>query len=293
MSSPSVIFYHGTDARIVRMTTEERKNFRAMVDEIIHVLWPIYKPYIDGSMQYGEYELFVLLNRNERLFDFVRQRLGYWYGQTMNNKLYQYQEDGLYVRMDKIFADNYANTARFFGEIGSIAYAMAYPLKLIKQASKFNQDFTDKLNKFLDFCSQTPEPVVYEFNLSSCENLIDENGNSLSNEIFFDIFCVNPCLRIVKEVDLSSMTPIDVDIDNIHFDMSPYEYKEIHNVEYPTFKRGDKIKIIKNCGDFLKLGEYCTVNTTTQQNLLGVIPYHHFQLFMIPIENVCLINRLK
>lgn len=289
MQNQSVKFYHGTDARIVRMKKDERLAFREMVEEIIKTLWPVYQPYVDCSVDNAKYKLFVLLDRNESLFDYVWTRLNYFAAQQLNNKLYQYQKDGLYVRKEMLFANNYANIARYFGEIGSIAYAMAYPIEKIQDISEFALEFKCKLNKFLDFCNQVPEPVVFEFDIESPEYLIDEDGMQVPEWMFFDSIDA-PSWRLVKNVDLSHTSYNSVEIDNVHFNVNPYEYEEIPYSKIRTLKRGDRVRIINDCEKFPKAGELCMV-MYSKESFVGVIPCHHNQLFEVPIKNICLLRR--
>lgn len=289
MAHKSVKFYHGTDARIVRMKKENRLSFRETIQEIIDTLWPIYQPYIDGAIENAKYELFVLLDRNERLFDYVWQRLNYWSAQQLNSKLYQYQTEGIYVRKDKLFADNYANTARYFGEIGSIAFAMAFTVEKIRTSIELEEDFKEKINNFLDFCNKSPEPIVFEFDIDSPQYLIDENGNKVSEWMLYDSIDA-PSWRLVKDVDLSNMSFVNVEVDHIHFDVNPYKYEVIPHPEIQILKKGDLVRINNDCGEFPKMGETCVV-VYSNNNSVGIIPCHHNKLFEVPLKNICLLKR--
>ena len=76
--------------------------------------------------------------------------------------MYQYESKGIYLTTEPWKARDYAYRAKFFGEIGSIAYHM---IKGIEFFNPLNLDFSDtiraNMSKIVEFGDSVSHPVIY------------------------------------------------------------------------------------------------------------------------------------
>lgn len=152
-------FFHGTDVRIVEKTVYERQTFHAMCKEVCTFLWQfystIYSPDPDFASKYFSEDNIILGNQ-------LCSKLSDWSIATGNSTMYRYEAKGIYLTTEPWKARDYAYRARFFGEIGSIAY---YMIKGIEFFNPLNLDYTDtiraNMSKIVEFGEGIPQPVIY------------------------------------------------------------------------------------------------------------------------------------
>lgn len=119
------VLYHGTDARILALSTEQRTAFKDSCIEVANYLWPLLKPDVMGMID----EQTSRISKYRPLFDDVS---GYrrftlaasicYHSIALGSPLFKY--DGIYLSSDVESARKYSERAGYFGEIGFVAYGL-------------------------------------------------------------------------------------------------------------------------------------------------------------------------
>ena len=188
----TLTLYHGTDARLIEMSAEERADYFAAVDVVIDSLWPHLEPYDetiprilyfpDGTLKgtsvwrrieslkqqfidSGESELY------HKLSD-VLQKLFSW---KKGSELYQY--DSFYVGSSRMKVIQYAMDSFAGGEHGSFAYYLIKGVEFLKPSAwKPSLEVADSIRRVLDFSEgEKRQPVIV-----TIEN--KERGKVLNSE---------------------------------------------------------------------------------------------------------------
>lgn len=152
--------YHGTDAKVLRMTEEERKERERLVYVALDYLWKFYENKLDANgilLNDFQSELINVLGKNNK--DALLKACSNNYSRLKKSKVYEY--GNLYVTNSPDRALEYANMSNVYGELGNIC-------KIIYLSSvKLGYDFSDANNeqqKALDMLAvavtEIPEPIV-------------------------------------------------------------------------------------------------------------------------------------
>lgn len=156
-------FFHGTDLRIVNMSDSERQSFHTMCKNVCKFLWQFYSTIYDcESLVDSNFSSKYFSEDNKRFAEQLRSKLADWNQSTSNTVMYRYESKGIYLTTEPWKAKDYAYRARFFGEIGSIAY---YMIKGIEYLNPFNLDFSDtiraNMSKIVEFGENVSHPVIF------------------------------------------------------------------------------------------------------------------------------------
>ena len=140
-----VELYHGSDARIIEMTKEEREQYKNDCDLIVNSLFPLFKP----LMSYEKVEMILngeknyvyetplklryqnLLNEKggQHLYINLFEKLTMIDARNNGSELYQYND--LYLCASKLTAINYAYRGFAGGEAGLNAYRLIQGAEII------------------------------------------------------------------------------------------------------------------------------------------------------------------
>ena len=215
--------YHGTDARIVSMTKDERNNFLSKTDLIISRLWDVFKPYYTEFVprrivRHGEViDTFMRLIEQYK-DDFYKIGKSYVYV-NLTEKLSMlearydgsgfYQYGSLYLAAVEDTAKDYARRSFAGGELGLIAYRLIEAMDVL-QFPEWKPDTETKglIKEFMDFAAEGKEdPVVITIGGIDSDDLLTETGGSISGALdFLEKFGYLPDFkfRYKGELDLSS-----------------------------------------------------------------------------------------
>jgi len=224
MSVPTL--YHGTDARILRMSQDEIKAFKQDIFMALDYLWKFYEPY---TMEHTHLEYNPVSGRSVCVQDveYLKGPLGHDEGSdlytqvvlaiSVNNHRLEgknaWQYDGLYLTNWEWQAWGYAKRAYSFGELGMIAQI------LIKGARKigFNNWNPDAgtisaMDRIIGFSEGKAEPVIIILDNLDISHIKDESGNYLREGSQSRVFMydkqidLNDYPRIYSEPSSDSMT---------------------------------------------------------------------------------------
>lgn len=156
-------FFHGTDVRIVNMPVSERQKFHTICKNVCSFLWQFYSTIYDTDSLYDSNFASKYFSEDDKLFaEQLRSKLADWNRSTNNSTMYRYESEGIYLTTEPCKARDYAYRARFFGEIGSIAYHM---IKGIEFFNPLNLVFSDtiraNMSKIVEFGDGVSQPVIY------------------------------------------------------------------------------------------------------------------------------------
>lgn len=192
-------FYHGTDARIVEMSNEERYRHKLDCVLVVRSLSAIFLPYrfeFDALRKlfddYSDKRDFLneLLSTLRHIRSFIN-----------GNELYQY--NCFYLTNDVSRAAEFAKASFAFGEIGSFAYTLIKAYRHLLDKPHLDCESSSAIKRVLAFAEAEPSPVVFEFSDIDRNDLLDERGNSIDWALLEELpkgFQIN--VRYLGPVDL-------------------------------------------------------------------------------------------
>lgn len=202
-----IIFYHGTDARMVRMNKKERNNYFADCFLIIDKLWPFYKSLLKSEyiekIVHGEKRLVERLKIDLLYQDLIEEQgeLNYYdlrekilmlRDNKRGNGLYQY--GSLYVATTEKRASSYARRAFAGGELGLITYRLIQGANIIHfEHFHKNPEIERAMVRVIKMatCSKK-EPVIFKLEHLNIENLQWEDGRPIDyNDKLFSLIAEN------------------------------------------------------------------------------------------------------
>lgn len=155
-------FFHGTDLRIVNMSVSDRKEFHTMCKNVCAFLWQFYSTIYFETLNDSNFASKYFSEDDKGFAEQLRSKLADWNLSISYTTMYRYESKGIYLTTEPWKAKDYAYRAKFFGEIGSIAY---YMIKGIKFFNPLNLDFSDmiraKMSKIVEFGESVSHPVIY------------------------------------------------------------------------------------------------------------------------------------
>ena len=210
--------YHGTDARIVKMSSEERRQYFEHCEKVIDFLFPYYDKLATTYEKVEIWEGGLLLGYgserqlDKRFKDKLEQIPGLFYNlhnaitliQGRNSGNGQYQYGSSYVTSMRERAVNYARRSFAGGELGLIAFRYIqglefvefedyHPSREIMQSMDIVREFGGDESKY--------DPEIFTFKDVDIDCLQNERGNPLPPD--FDDFDTGQSFRLLKDVQLS------------------------------------------------------------------------------------------
>lgn len=198
--------YHGTDARIIRMGSEEIKRIKSKCEDALHYMWTLFKPLYDRDHE----TLKRCLDFDNRPEDFYKLLDKLHCCSAMHNGREEYQYEALYLTNSIERAKGYARRAYAFGEIGEVTYVM-YKAAMIIKFKDWNptEEITDTLEFIKEFAEDDSEPVVLKLeNLDPLYFEMDNGGLVCQNRLEFKPGRVCS-FRYVKAIELDLNDAID------------------------------------------------------------------------------------
>lgn len=153
--------YHGTDAKIIRMSEQERESYRTCCESVIKNLFPYYEQnYCFGVNRNFRVEINGLDDETKRN---IEQALRLCDKMLHGNQLYQYPKGVIYLTNVGINLQGYAKKAFAGGELGFIAYYMC-KVALNSGFLAFYRDnkIESAIQRVIEFGEKKREPVVIE-----------------------------------------------------------------------------------------------------------------------------------
>lgn len=209
--------YHGTDARIINMSNEERNQYIADCKLVVDYLWNLFKPLfssyemtqiiVEGKQatvntrKIEKYkDLFVSQNL-EILYNNLLEKL--WMTETSKEGNQQYQYGGLYLTSSEITARHYAVNSFAGGEIGLTAHRFIEGAEIIKlkglHSDKIINSAMERIEAFATDQASI-NPVVVKVRNIEPSYLLTDKGESI--DWFSDLFFAQHFRYIKKDVRL-------------------------------------------------------------------------------------------
>ena len=209
--------YHGTDARLVKMSQEERNEYLNYCNLVIDYFWRLFEPY------YSSFETQqVTINGNKTsvqvrtiekykpLFE-AQDKIGVYYNlieklwmiETTRNGNEQYQYGDLYLTSSKLKARDYALHSFAGGELGSIAQRLILAAELMEVEQIDMDEKTRKAIETIKSFTNNPEvicPVIVKVPNIEIKYLKSDKGEQL--EWMTDHF-THQDFRYSKKIELS------------------------------------------------------------------------------------------
>lgn len=197
------VFYHGTDARIVSMTDQERQKFTKEIHEALSFMWSYFEPYLNRFDDLKNYY------QDETSWKNLCDALTRYNSMRHGNTLYQY--GFFYLCNFKQRAAEYALRSFAFGELGLNAIHILCGAERIKFKNWFpsyemEQIFTN-IHKFAEEASQ---PIIFAFDNIDVNYLYDETGEKLTKENLDTFLTSSGSFRYTKDVKLELSNSIKI-----------------------------------------------------------------------------------
>lgn len=187
--------YHGTDARIVSMSVDERKKYFLNCRNAIDNLWELYKPLfqeLDSTaanqnpwrLPKREIDKYkdLLESKEEFLYYNLVEKLNmidYW-----KQGIQQYQYGDLYLTALKMKAERYAMRSFAGGELGLMVF------RLVESADVIGLDYSQSkeinaIERVMQFAldESNYDPVVFELSNVPIKNLLTDEGKPINEKI--------------------------------------------------------------------------------------------------------------
>lgn len=195
-----ITLYHGTDARILSMSKEERLQYKKECDLIIDTLYPFFQPLlkwekteikVDGKTIFGyEYPLKLKYGKilNEKggmyMYQNLFEKLAMIDCRNNNAGLYQYEN--LYLCSSKLTAASYATRSFAGGEMGLIAYRLIQGADIINfENFRPNSNIQSIMNKIREFAKEGNEkPAIVTIENIDVDYLSFEDGKPIEKDNF-------------------------------------------------------------------------------------------------------------
>lgn len=195
-----ITLYHGTDARILSMSKEERLQYKKECDLIIDTLYPFFQPLlkwkkteikVDGKTIFGyEYPLKLKYGKilNEKggmyMYQNLFEKLAMIDCRNNNAGLYQYEN--LYLCSSKLTAASYATSSFAGGEMGLIAYRLIQGADIINfENFRPNSNIQSIMNKIREFAKDGNEkPAIVTIENIDVDYLSFEDGKPIEKDNF-------------------------------------------------------------------------------------------------------------
>ena len=195
-----ITLYHGTDARILSMSKEERLQYKKECDLIIDTLYPFFQPLlkwekteikVDGKTIFGyEYPLKLKYGKilNEKggmyMYQNLFEKLAMIDCRNNNAGLYQY--DNLYLCSSKLGAADYASKSYAGGELGLIAYRLIQGADIINfENFRPNSNIKSIMDRIREFAKEGNEkPAIVTIENIDVDYLSFEDGKPIEKDNF-------------------------------------------------------------------------------------------------------------
>ena len=166
--------YHGTDARIIRMTEEERNLYIDTCHIVVNYLWSFFKPLFKDN-KLGQYKEILSSEETPYLYLNVSEKLSMV--DMMLNGRQQYQYGDLYLTSRDFSATSYSRSSFAGGEIGLIAFRMIEAAEIIGFEGLYdNTDAIAAIETVKKFALDESEPVVLKVRDLAPEYLQEDTG---------------------------------------------------------------------------------------------------------------------
>ena len=188
--------YHGTDFRVLKMTSEEREEFRKYSEKVVDYLYPAI-----SKMDYEKAETAQILRDVEpNFFGNFLNALNLISGNKNGNPLYQL--GSFYVTTEDYKAASYANTCYCFGETGKRALRLIQAVKALNLEEELHCEVIAKeMEKIYEFGMADPQPAIYVFENFKASDLLSEEGEEVDEEDLEYLQCYRVTIPVYMDPD--------------------------------------------------------------------------------------------
>ena len=218
-----IIYYHGTDARMVIMSEVERRQYKQACMTAIDYLWPFFEPYYQRDVMVKELKEPLGYYDDRALYANLHDALTRKHARMTGNQLYQY--DCFYVTNLRGRAKSYAFRAFAGGEIGLTAYRMYQAaLKIGFPQWAPSAEVEAALKQISDFAHQPAQPVLFAFDRLELDYLQDEDGSAIDD---FSFLPQNARYNKAVVLDIAKAIPVET---RLRKEMTNAQWGQKHGV---------------------------------------------------------------
>ena len=205
--------YHGTDARLVNMSKDERNSYLNHCKVVTDFLWTIFKPFMekeDYLDTYNGVECICRRHKIERYMNSYIEKFGKnaWYNMFEKLQMLGFRDDGneqyqyksFYLTFNRHIAQKFARRSFAGGEQGLIAYYLITALENLG----WDNDVTPIKSSIViikSFANGKAQPVIIPFDNLDLDFLQTEAGRPLNRDWDYSELQIN--VRYTKECEMS------------------------------------------------------------------------------------------
>lgn len=172
--------YHGTDAKIVRMTEEERKMHKSYCKRAIEYLYPLFKEKYYFDSLYFEVDK---TNLDKETAHYIDDCLHCYRSMLWGNGFFQYPDNVVYLTSLYKNAKDYAYRNFAGGELGYLAYYMCKAAQSVELPGfDPNSETATAIQYVMALGEQKREPIIFRLKVNQDLDLMylrRENGEIL------------------------------------------------------------------------------------------------------------------
>ena len=170
--------FHGTDAKMVGLSKEDRDSLFIIFRDVIDTLWPSFEPIIDSLIATGLPRPVgvALTESEEEAYRRIMSDLTTLNMYKSGNQMYAYGDFYLDVSLEQ--AIGYAKLASHGGELGRLAHSILEGAKILgfDMMSLGGEEFYRNAGTVLQIAEMQAEPVVFAFVHLELEKLRNMQG---------------------------------------------------------------------------------------------------------------------
>ena len=172
------LLFHGTDAKMIGLSKEDRDSLFRIFRNVIDTLWPSFEPIIDRLIATGLPRPVgvALTETEEEAYRRIMSDLTTLNMYKSGNQMYAYGDFYLDVSLEQ--AIEYAKLAAHGGELGRLAHSILEGAKILgfDMMSLGGEEFYRNAGTVLQIAEMQAEPVVFAFVHLELEKLRNMQG---------------------------------------------------------------------------------------------------------------------
>ena len=204
--------YHGTDKKVLSLREDERKELKLISDELVKYFYNI----LSGeNFLHSDYKQKVDIESDE----WIKKILAYTDVKSYMEGSGLFQYDDLYFTIAAQEAFEYANKAKFFGEIGYYAFQLYQIFLINHKQEEIPTQLQEKIQKILCFSNKESNPII--------KVLFNADYYECTNEYNDVPFSWHMSYSMLWSTGMSFRYKTSVDLDKDCFELLAENYKAV------------------------------------------------------------------
>ena len=171
--------YHGTDAKMIRMSKDERQMHKSYCEQAIEYLYPLFKAKFYNGYSGDYWGDIDKASLDKETAHYIKDVLDCYRSMLRGNIFFQYPDGVLFLTSDSTTAEDYARRNFAGGEFGYLAYFMCKAASILFPDIKPDKESSYAIKHVLEFGNKKREPIVIPVTNINLEFFRNEAGQSI------------------------------------------------------------------------------------------------------------------